>query len=172
MLALWPGARPNACSATANTEASAARELWCHVDPTGFDLRFIRADGFSADMLHQFVDVLQKRREARWRSLVTGVRGNGPGQGLPSRNVELSAVHGAGNDLAVEGAEFQGRIHVSAASRKRVVGSVRIADDDLMSFKFDDLHPAGCDLFGPYCWDEFVTHDPHPSVVVEAGRPG
>jgi hypothetical protein len=35
-------------------------ESWRHMDPAGFDLRLIGADGFGADVLHQHVDVLQE----------------------------------------------------------------------------------------------------------------
>jgi hypothetical protein len=70
--------------------------------------------------------------------------------------VELDAVHGAGNDLAVERAEIQRRIHVSAALLDGVVSSAAIADNDLMSVEPDGFHPAGRDLIRADCGNK--TH--------------
>ncbi len=95
--------------------------------------------------------------------------GNGAGQGLAGANVELGTAQGAGNDLAVQRAQFQRRIHVSAAALDGIVTSTAIADDDLASVQFDGFHPAGGDLIGANCADKLVTQGPHPLAAVGAG---
>jgi len=53
----------------------------------------------SVRTFHQHLDVLQKCGQYRRRALVAHVRWNRAGQGSAGGDVELGAVHGAGNEL-------------------------------------------------------------------------
>ena len=75
---------------------------WRDVNPASFDFRLVGTEGFRADMLHLHTDVLQKCGQSGGRDLIAHVRWNRAGEGLACSNIELGAVHGAGNDLAVE----------------------------------------------------------------------
>ena len=140
--------------------------------PAGIDLRLEGTDGFRANLLHLHAHVLHKCRQSGRNALVSHVRWNRAGERLAGRHVKLGAVHGAGDDLSVEGTHFQRSIHVSAAPLDRVIGSVAVADDDFESIKLDGLHPAGSDRIGANCRDELVTHGPRPLVKLGGGCPG
>jgi len=147
-------------------------ESWRDVNPAGFDFRLVGTEGFRADMLHLHFHVLHECCQSGRKALVAHVHWNRAGERLACSNIELGAVHGAGYDLAVEGAHFQRGIHMSAAPLDGVISSVAITDDDLVPIELDGLHPPGRDLIGADCGDELVTHGPLPLAGVAAGCPG
>ena len=142
------------------------------VDPAGFDLRLIAADGFHPNVLHLHAHVLHKCGQSGRKALSAHVRWNRAGECLAGRHIKLSAVHGARDELAVERAHFQRGIHVSAASLDGVVSPVAIADDDLPPAELDGFHAARRDRIGADCGDELVTHGPRPLAKVGGGCPG
>ena len=83
---------------------------WRDVNPASFDFRLVGTEGFRADMLHLHAYMLQKCGQSGRRDLIAHVRWNRAGEGLACSNIELGAVHRAGNDLAVEG-NLAGQTH-------------------------------------------------------------
>jgi len=63
-------------------------------------------------------------------------------EGLAGGDVELGAMHGAGDVDPVERTQFERRIHVTTTPLDGVVGFRRSCTRDLFSVEVDGLHPG------------------------------
>ncbi len=82
-------------------------------------------------MLHQHADVCEQTPNLGRSGLVAWVVGDRTRQRFAGRDVELSAVHGAGEDSADQGSHLERRVHVAASPLDGVEASPLVADDNL-----------------------------------------
>jgi hypothetical protein len=95
-----------------------------NLDPTSLESCPVGAHGFRAYVAHQHAEVLHVRPQHRRQGFVAGIPGNRAREGFAGGNVELCAMHGAGEVDPVERTQFERRIHVTTTpldgDRKRL----------------------------------------------------
>ena len=121
------------------------------------------------DVLHEHLSILEECGGPWGRGFVSQVSGYWTRKRLAGGNLELGAVHGAGENGAVERAHLERRIHVPTAPVQRVEGPCAITDDELAPVQFDGLHSAGDNLGGLDSLDKRVTQGPSPLPTAAAG---
>ena len=142
------------------------------MDPASFHLCLVSADGVSSDMLHLFASVLNECGDSGRDTFAAQVHGDRSGECVAGGGIELGAVHAAGDVRTVERAQFQRRIHVSAASLDGIKSAAAIADNNLLAVEFNGFHSARRYLIGTDGTDEIISQGPRPSATVEEGYPG
>jgi hypothetical protein len=122
-------------------------------------------------MLHLNGCVLNECGDSGRDTFVAQVHRDRSGEWVAGGGIELGAVHAAGDVRTVERAQFQRRIHVSAAPLDGIKSAPAIADDNLLAVKFNGFHPARCNLIGTDGTDEIISQGPRPLATIEAGYP-